>query len=60
MAELLDDHGEERGRRREVEDAVQRLAGPLLKLVEHLAEGGVDAFVVEHPGHVLDLLEQPL
>ncbi len=57
-AEPLDDDGEEGGRGGEVERAVERLAGLLLALVEHLAELAVDGLVVERAGHVADVLEQ--
>jgi len=57
-AELLDDHGKEAGRGGEVEGPVERLAGLLFELVEHLRERRVDISVVERPGDVLDVVEQ--
>src|SRR5262249_42296192 len=58
--ELLDDHGEEGGRRREVEGTVQRFASARVKAVQHLVQASVNRLVVEHAGHVLDVLQQPL
>ena len=60
VAELLDDHGEEARRGGEVEGAIERLAGLLLKLVKDLAEFAVDRVIVEGARHVLDVFEQAL
>ena len=53
-----DDHREEVGRGRQVEGAVERFAGLLVELVEHLLELGVDGLLVEFARDVLDVLEQ--
>src|SRR5581483_2811835 len=59
VAELADDHGEERRRGREVERAVQRLARFLLERAELLAQRVVDGVFVERAGDVAHVLEQP-
>ena len=57
-AELLDDDREELRRGREVEAAVQRLAGLLVDLRQHRREALVDRVVVERPADVARALEE--
>ena len=51
--------GKKLGRGGEVEGAVQPHAGLLVEPVQHLAQRGVDARIVEHARHVPDVFEQP-
>jgi hypothetical protein len=60
LLELLGDHGEELGRRREVVHAGQRLPGLLVELLDDLAERAVGLVVVEGHGDVAHALEQPV
>jgi hypothetical protein len=60
LAELPDDHREERGCGGQVEEPVERDAGFLVELLELLVEPLVDGVVVEGARHVADLLEQLL
>ncbi len=60
LAELTRDHREELRRGRQVEDAVQRVAGTLVELVQGPPQLGVDLLVIERSGDVADLVDQPL
>jgi hypothetical protein len=58
LAELADDHREERGCGGEVEEPVEGDAGVRVELLELLVERLVDGVVVEGARHVAHLLEQ--
>ena len=60
LAELVHDHGEERRRRGEVEDAVEDDLRRLVELLRRLLHLLVCRVLVEGAGHVAHVLEEPV